>query len=139
MDNESILSEIISGTNTVEKVEFEGLSKPLTLRVLNNGELLELKKMERGSQKSQLTIKRNMKRQDVKDKVEEAMQEIDPAQIQENIENTKALALELSADITRPIYDQLKPGLTTAIFDKIMEISQITSDDLDLIKDFREN
>jgi hypothetical protein len=139
MDNESILSEIISGTNTVEKVEFEGLTKPLTLRVLNNGELLELKKMERGSQKSQLTIKRNMKRQDVKDKVEEAMQEIDPAQIQENIENTKALALELSADITRPIYDQLKPGLTTAIFDKIMEISQITSDDLDLIKDFREN
>ena len=139
MDNESILSEIISGTNTIEKVEFEGLSKPLTLRVLNNGELLELKKTERGSQKSQLTIKRNMKRQDVKDKVEEAMQEIDPAQIQENIENTKALALELSADITRPIYDQLKPGLTTAIFDKIMEISQITSEDLDLIKDFRED
>ena len=139
MDNEAILSEIISGTNTVEKVEFEGLSKPLTLRVLNNGELLELKKMERGSQKSQLTIKRNMKRQDVKDKVEEAMQEIDPAQIQENIENTKALALELSADITRPIYDQLKPELTNNIFDKIMEISQITNDDLDLIKDFRED
>jgi len=62
-----------------------------------------------------------------------------PAQIQENIENTKALALELSADITRPIYDQLKPELTNNIFDKIMEISQITNDDLDLIKDFRED
>ena len=81
MDNESILSEIISGTNTIEKVEFEGLSKPLALRVLNNGELLELKKAERGVQKSKLTIKRNMNREDSKDKVEEAMQEIDPAHI----------------------------------------------------------
>jgi hypothetical protein len=138
MDNESILADLIVGTDTTESFEIEGLKRPISLRPLNNGELLELKKMERGSQKSKLTIKRNMKREDAKNKVEEAMQEIDTAQIQENMENTKAHALFLSAGISRTFYDSLKPGISDLIFNQIMLISEITSDDLDLIKDFRE-
>ena len=139
MDNESILAELFNGTANTVEFPIEGLQEPLTLRPLTNGELLELKKLEKGNQEGLIKVKRGMDKEDIKKQVQDLESNIKYKDLIQNEQNTKYKAIQLSASLSNAMIGKLPAKIYNELFDKIMEISQITEDDLDLLKDFRKD
>ena len=98
-NNEDIINELINGSENTTEVQFEGLSQPLTLRPLTNGELLILKKLEKGSQKGKIKVQRGMTREEIEDQVQDLECDIVYKDIVENESKTKYRAIEFSTGL----------------------------------------
>ncbi len=139
MDNESLIKELLAGKENTVQFEIEGLSEPLTLRPLTNGELLQLKIIEKGNQQGTVKVKKNMSREDIKEQVQdmESNSNINYADIVKNEFNTKYEAIKISASLSIGIIKRLPTKILDDIFAKIIEISEITKDDLSILENFR--
>lgn len=145
MTNAEILNELINGKDNTQEFEFEGLGKPLRLRPLTTGEILRLQKLEKKNQRYNISVekdarkKRGERRKEIRDEVQKFENEIDAEQLRESVARTKFLAISLSADIPEAMVEELPSYLPDLIFEKVVDISKLTSKDLDLLADFRED
>lgn len=139
--NEALIDELIEGTGAYEPYTFEGLKGPLQMRKLNAKEVKILKKSEKKNVKSQMTLKRGQKRnkKEIRKQVENLEQEIDHERLVENTESTKYLAIELSAGLPIEKIEGLPQKIVDDIFEKIIEINDLTKDDLSFIANFRQD
>lgn len=141
--NQELLTSLIQGTDDTVEMEVEGLPEPLTLRPLNSGELRKLQKMEKQGQKGVVKIKKNATREEIQEAVEGEEQNLesnlDYAALTDSIARTKIQAVCWSADVPAALIDGLPHPVPDDLFEKVMEISNFTEEDLDLLKNFRKN
>jgi hypothetical protein len=140
MTNDDLFMEIVNGNKIAVKYEFEGLKNKIPLRPLVNKELGELKALEKGASKGLIKMEMPVdkkKREKTKDQMQQMEQEIDYAAMSDAQYEVMSKAVCLSADISEETYDALNAKLAGDIFEKVMEISKITEDDLSMLKEFR--
>ncbi|MBT9143185.1 MAG: hypothetical protein DDT29_01584 [Dehalococcoidia bacterium] len=145
--NEELVAEIIQGDSDIQEFEFKLKDKKITLNLkpLNSDELLQLQKAEKkGMAKSRIKLQRKGKtrteiRDELENQVQDFEQEIDQIQIIENVAKTKTLAINLSSSLLIDSIKKLPSFLVDDIFEKIMEISEITSEELTLLENFRKD
>ena len=145
MDNETAVLEVLNGIQNTKEFTFdmEGQELRLELRPLREGELLKLQMIENGNQKGKVTIKKGMSREEIRDEVENQTQDMEfnikPSELIENVAYTKYKAIELSAGLSQRTINKLSREIIDEIFDQIMDLSKITEDDLNTLKEFRKN
>ena len=123
------------------KIEYEGEEIELTMRPLTDGELTRIQSIE----KKPLVVKvgmQNGQRTSVQSNINDV--DINTGEFTEaqNEAMYEAIALSLSVDGETVIADdikQMKAGLPRVIFEQVIQISQLSDDDLTLIKTFRKN
>lgn len=123
------------------KIEYEGEEYELTMRPLTDGELTKIQSIE----KKPLVVKvgmQNGQRTSVQSNINDI--DINTGEFTEAQNNAmyEAIALSLSVDGETVIADdikQMKAGLPRVIFEQVINISQLSDDDLTLIKTFRKN
>ena len=123
------------------KIEYEGEETELTMRPLTDGELTRIQSIE----KKPLVVKvgmQNGQRTSVQSNINDV--DINTGEFTEaqNEAMYEAIALSLSVDGETVIADdikQMKAGLPRVIFEQVIQISQLSDDDLTLIKTFRKN
>ena len=145
MDNETAVLEVLNGIQNTKEFTFdmEGQELRLELRPLREGELLKLQMIENGNQKGKVTIKKGMSREEIRDEVENQTQDMEfnikSSELIENVAYTKYKAIELSAGLSQKTINLLSRDVIDEIFDQIMDLSKITEDDLNTLKEFRKN
>ena len=123
------------------KIEYEGEEYELTMRPLTDGELTRIQSIE----KKPLVVKvgmNNGQRTSVQSNINDV--DINTGEFTEAQNNAmyEAIALSLSVDGETVIADdikEMKAGLPRIIFEQVIQISQLSDDDLTLIKTFRKN
>ena len=123
------------------KIEYEGEEIELTMRPLTDGELTRIQSIE----KKPLVVKvgmQNGQRTSVQSNINDV--DINTGEFTEaqNEAMYEAIALSLSVDGETVIADdikEMKAGLPRVIFEQVIQISQLSDDDLTLIKTFRKN
>ena len=140
MSNLEILQKLTLGKKDTKDVtiELNGESYDFTIRPLTDGELSELKALE----KKPLIVKVNTgngRRQSVTtENVDINTGEFEKSQ---NEAKFKAISLSLSIDEDVPVemIKQLPAGLPDILFKEIINVSSLTEKDLSLIKSFQQN
>lgn len=141
--NSEMLKKLTLGVEDTQTVciDYEGIEAELTLRPLTSGELTKLQVIE----KKPLEIKigmRNGRRETVQTNANDVnvnTGDFTEAQ-QEAMYTAVALSLSVGEEKFKP--DQIKDmraGLPEIIFEKVIEISKLSDEDLTLIKQFRKD
>lgn len=145
MVNEELIQEILSGVNNTITAEIEGLNSKITLRPLATKEIMELRKLEKGTSKGTLKMDlpdvkdgmRQVKKENIREKVKQLEQDIIYADIEEGKDNVILKAVSYSSKIPIEQIEKFPIRITEDIFAKVMEISNVTEKDLDMLKSFR--
>jgi hypothetical protein len=146
--NNEIIDEILNGVNSTvyEEFDFGGTKKKLGLRPLNSGELEILKKLEKKNQKAKFNLSSTQKGKTRKERVEEVEDQLqnlesdlDYSEMLENQAEVKYQAISWSTEIPIDKIKKLPATIPDDIFERVMTISNITEDDLDLLKNFRKD
>lgn len=143
MDNQEIFEKILKGKDERREYEFEGLPGPITLRPLTSGELVDLQALEKQGMAATLKMKnftgmpREERRRRVKEQIQDLESQIDFSELRRTAAAVKYRAISYSAEISEDMVKELPPRLVDDIFEKVMEISEVTEEDLDLLNDFR--
>lgn len=145
MVNEELIQEILTGVNNTITAEIEGLKSKITLRPLATKEIMELRKLEKGTSKGTLKMDlpdvkdgmRQVKKENIREKVKQLEQDIIYADIEEGKDNVILKAVSYSSKIPIEQIEQFPIKITEDIFAKVMEISNVTEKDLDMLKSFR--
>ncbi len=143
MSNLEMLQKLSLGTEDTETViiDFEGETGEFTLRPLTSGELSKLQSIE----KKPLVVTvgmRNGKRETVNSNINDV--DINTGEFTEAQSEAmyQAIAWSLSTNDEIIIPDDvkaMKAGLPEILFEKVIEISQLSIDDLTAIKTFRKD
>jgi hypothetical protein len=145
MVNEELIQEILTGVNNTITAEIEGLKSKITLRPLATKEIMELRKLEKGTSKGTLKMDlpdakdgmRQIKKENIREKVKQLEQDIIYADIEEGKDNVILKAVSYSSEIPIEQIEKFPIKITEDIFAKVMEISNVTEKDLDMLKSFR--
>lgn len=145
MVNEDLIQEILTGVNNTITAEIEGLKSKITLRPLATKEIMELRKLEKGTSKGTLKMDlpdvkdgmRQVKKENIREKVKQLEQDIIYADIEEGKDNVILKAVSYSSKIPIEQIEKFPIRITEDIFAKVMEISNVTEKDLDMLKSFR--
>lgn len=145
MVNEELIQEILSGVDNTITAEIEGLKSKITLRPLATKEIMELRKLEKGTSKGTLKMDlpdakdgmRQVKKENIREKVKQLEQDIIYADIEEGKDNVILKAVSYSSKIPIEQIEKFPIKITEDIFAKVMEISNVTEKDLDMLKSFR--
>lgn len=145
MVNEELIQEILTGVNNTITAEIEGLKSKITLRPLATKEIMELRKLEKGTSKGTLKMDlpdvkdgmRQVKKENIREKVKQLEQDIIYADIEEGKDNVILKAVSYSSKIPIEQIEKFPIRITEDIFAKVMEISNVTEKDLDMLKSFR--
>jgi len=145
MVNEELIQEILTGVNNTITAEIEGLKSKITLRPLATKEIMELRKLEKGTSKGTLKMDlpdakdgmRQVKKENIREKVKQLEQDIIYADIEEGKDNVILKAVSYSSKIPIEQIEKFPIKITEDIFAKVMEISNVTEKDLDMLKSFR--
>lgn len=145
MVNEELIQEILSGVDNTITAEIEGLKSKITLRPLATKEIMELRKLEKGTSKGTLKMDlpdakdgmRQIKKENIREKVKQLEQDIIYADIEEGKDNVILKAVSYSSKIPIEQIEKFPIKITEDIFAKVMEISNVTEKDLDMLKSFR--
>lgn len=145
MVNEELIQEILTGVNNTITAEIEGLNSKITLRPLATKEIMELRKLEKGTSKGTLKMDlpdakdgmRQIKKENIREKVKQLEQDIIYADIEEGKDNVILKAVSYSSEIPIEQIEKFPIKITEDIFAKVMEISNVTEKDLDMLKSFR--
>lgn len=145
MVNEELIQEILTGVNNTITAEIEGLKSKITLRPLATKEIMELRKLEKGTSKGTLKMDlpdakdgmRQVKKENIREKVKQLEQDIIYADIEEGKDNVILKAVSYSSEIPIEQIEKFPIKITEDIFAKVMEISNVTEKDLDMLKSFR--
>lgn len=137
MTNTEMLNKLIQGTDKTETVEIEvnGNKATFSIRPLTAGELTKLQVIE----KQGFTVKvgmQNGKRQTVESNLSDI--DVDVGEFNEAQAEAMYTAIGLSFDLPVENIKSLPVGVPEVMFDKVIEISNLTETDLTSVKSFRE-
>lgn len=141
MKNSEILQKLTLGKNDTETIqlEYEDQNYEFTIRPLTDGELTELQSIEKKS----LIVKIGMKngaRQTIQSNMNDVDINTGEFTKTQNEAMYQAVAWSLSTDgeeIDPKSISELPTGLPGMIFTEVIRISQLSDDDLTVIKQFR--
>jgi hypothetical protein len=149
MDNRSVLAEVLEGVENSKEFTFEIYEKEVTIEVkpIPESGLLKLQTIETGNQRGIMRITKGMSREEIQ---EQARQIEDPgtqdmeyninnSDLIMNVANTKYAAIEMGTGLQKKDVGQLTRKIINDLFEFIMEISSITKDDLNILKEFRKD
>jgi len=147
MSNLEVLEKLSLGVNETQEVSIEtedGETYDFTIRPLSDGELTQLQVIEKKPYSMKMKLNRNgerepVNREDKPDKQEMDVDMGDYIDVQAKSMYT-AIAWSLSVDgeqIPVKAVKGLPVGVPELLFDKVIEISNLTSKDLSAIKNFR--
>lgn len=143
MSNLETIQKLTLGVEDTQEViiTYDDNDYPFTLRPLTSGELSTLKVLEKKTLKVKVGMK-NGKRQKVESNFEDI--DISAGEYQESQLKViyKAVALSLSVDgekVTVNDVKDMKQGVPELLFDKVVEVSRLTAQDLTLLQNFRQN
>lgn len=147
MSNLDLLKSLTLGKDDVKKVKLEinGEDKEFKIRPLTDGELTELKAMEKSPIDLKLKLGADGKRTQSKEEILEGQEaDINPAEFTKAQAETKytAISYGLSVDGEHISVDDVKvlpAGIPDMLFDEIIKISNLTDSDLTTVKKFRNN
>ena len=137
MTNQEMLEKLIQGTDKTETVEIEvnGNKATFSIRPLTAGELTKLQVIE----KQGFTVKvgmQNGKRQTVESNLSDI--DVDVGEFNEAQAEAMYTAISLSFDLPVENIKNLPVGVPEVMFDKVIEISNLTETDLTSVKSFRQ-
>lgn len=141
--NMEILNEIIQGASNVQAVKIEGLKEPIYLRPLTSAELLELQALEKKGMKATLNMEGilnlspKQRREQLRDQMQSFQQEFDFEKATKMRMEVKFKAIAYSMDVNEAYVRKLPVDVVRKIFEKVVEISGLTEEDLDTITEFR--
>jgi len=146
MANDNIISKLLLGNDEIETVTIDngkGEKVEVELRPLTSGELSILQKMEKAPYTMQMKINKNgervpVNREDMINNEENTM-DISMGEFTESKSKIMYLAVAYSMDITTKQVEGFHTGVPEQIFKEVIRISNITEDDLDSLKQFRNN
>lgn len=147
MSNLDLLKSLTLGKDDVKKVKLEinGEDKEFKIRPLTDGELTELKAMEKSPIDLKLKLGADGKRTQSKEEILEGQEaDINPAEFTKAQAETKytAISYGLSVDGEHISVDDVKvlpAGIPNMLFDEIIKISSLNDSDLTTVKNFRNN
>jgi len=141
MSNLEMIRKLSLGVEDTEKVnlEFEGETAEFTLRPLTDGELSKLQSIEKKSLVLKVGMK-NGQRQTVQSNIEDV--DINTGEFTESQSEAMytAIAWSLSVNkekITPDDVKQMKAGLPLVLFKEVVRISNLSKEDLTIIKSFQ--
>lgn len=142
-ENMELLEEIVKGTGKYHETQIEGLQRPIYLRPLSSAELLELQALEKRGMKATLNLEGMLdmtpkqRRASVKDQMQSFQQEFDFEKALKMRMEVRFKAISYSMDVDEDYVKKLPPEIVKKIFEKVVEVSGLTEDDLDAISEFR--
>lgn len=145
-ENVELIKELIEGTDNTIDYEIPGASRPFKLRPLKSTELMELQVMEKKGQVGKLKLSRDItdledeeKEEAIRNQVQNMEIPLDYAESRKNQNKVKMRAISLSAGMKESLIGKLQPRIIEDMFLKIMEISEFTDKDLDMLDSFPKN
>ena len=142
MSNMELIEKLSIGKEAVKtvKVEYDNETIEIGLRPLSDGELSKLKSLEQSSVTVKVGVNANGKRESVKTNDVD----INTGKFTESQSKTMYQAVAWSMSVDGEIYtpemiENLRPGVPKLLFEHVIEISQLTEDDLTTIKSFLKN
>lgn len=146
MTNNDIISKLLQGTEEVHEVTINDGNEDLTiqLRPLSSGELTKIQSIEKKPYTMEIGVNTKGKRQSAKtiEKNANTTMEVGMGEFTESQAKAiyTAVAWSMTVDdtvITPEIVENFKKGVPEQIFKHVITISNITDDDLTLLKQFR--
>ena len=133
MNNNEILEKLTLGKEQVETVKIDDVD--IELRPLTSGELSKLQAIEKKGFVMKIGVNQQGKRQTVN------TNDVDVNAGDFNEYQTEAMykAIAWSMDINEETVRDFKVGLPEKIFKEVIRISQLSDNDLTVIKQFRKN
>lgn len=146
-ENIEIMKDLLEGKDKREPIQLVSVDKTINLRPLTSDELLELQIAEKQGQKGMLKIAQKVgkekdpkkRKQKIKDQVQNMEHELDYGLMLKNQNKVKRLAISLSAGMPEEDVGKLPSTVLEEIFERVIEISQINENDLDMLIIFRED
>lgn len=137
MTNQEMLNKLIQGTDKTETVEIEvnGNKAEFKIRPLTAGELTKLQVIEKQGFHVKVGMQ-NGKRQTVESNLSDV--DVDVGEFNEAQAEAMYTAISLSFDLPVESIKNLPVGVPEVMFDKVIEISNLTETDLTSVKSFRE-
>ena len=137
MTNQEMLEKLIQGTDKTETVEIEvnGNKATFSIRPLTAGELTKLQVIEKQGFHVKVGMQ-NGKRQTVESNLSDV--DVDVGEFNEAQAEAMYTAISLSFDLPVDSIKNLPVGVPEVMFDKVIEISNLTETDLTSVKSFRE-
>ena len=137
MTNQEMLEKLIQGTDKTETVEIEvnGNKAEFKIRPLTAGELTKLQVIEKQGFHVKVGMQ-NGKRQTVESNLSDV--DVDVGEFNEAQAEAMYTAISLSFDLPVESIKNLPVGVPEVMFDKVIEISNLTETDLTSVKSFRE-
>lgn len=151
-NNQDVLEQLISGKDSTEKIKIEG--KEIFIRPLTDGELSQLKALEKEPVNVDITFKPGeQKRKGFRDKVKKELEEADEQEgkarlnsgtMSESQDETKYLAIAMSLsigdnEISSDFVKNLAAGVPDKIFKEVIKLSNLEEASLDTVKNFLKN
>lgn len=137
MTNQEMLEKLIQGTDKTETVEIEvnGNKAEFKIRPLTAGELTKLQVIEKQGFHVKVGMQ-NGKRQTVESNLSDV--DVDVGEFNEAQAEAMYTAISISFDLPVESIKNLPVGVPEVMFDKVIEISNLTETDLTSVKSFRE-
>ena len=137
MNNQEMIEKLMLGANDKQEIEIEvnNTKATFTMRPLTSGELTRLQTIEKKG--FHMTIgMQNGKRQTVTTNMNDL--EVNVGEFNEYQSEAMYTAISLSLDLPADNIKDLPTGVPEALFEKVIEISNLSDDDLTAIKTFRQ-
>ena len=145
-DNNEIISKLLQGTDEIHEVTIQDGKEELTvqLRPLSSGELTAIKSIEKAPYKMEIGVNTQGKRTSAKqiEKNTDTNMAVGMGEFTESQANAIYTAVAWSmrvgdTNITPEIVENFRKGVPEQIFRHVIEISNLTEEDLTVIKQFR--
>ena len=146
MTNNDIISKLLQGTDEIHEVTIQDGKEELTvqLRPLSSGELTTIKSIEKAPYKMEIGVNTQGKRTSAKqiEKNTDTNMAVGMGEFTESQANAIYTAVAWSmrvgdTNITPEIVENFRKGVPEQIFRHVIEISNLTEEDLTVIKQFR--
>lgn len=137
MNNKEMLEKLMLGTDNVQTVEIEvnGNKAEFQVRPLSAGELTKLQVIEKKGFSVKVGMQ-NGKRQTVESNLSDI--DVDVGEFNEAQAEAMYTAISLSFDLPVKDIKALPVGVPEIMFEKVIEISDLSDTDLTSVKSFRE-
>jgi hypothetical protein len=144
VNNSEIIEKLSIGTDETETVKVKNGKETIEveLRPLSSGELSILQKMEKSPYNMQMKINRNGERVPVnrEDVIEDDNTvDVSMGDITESKSKLVFTAVAWAMDVSIAEVKTFHKGIPEQLFEHVIEMSNITEEDLDTIKQFRSN
>ena len=146
MTNNEIISKLLQGTDEIHEVTIQDGKEEVTvqLRPLSSGELTTIKSIEKAPYKMEIGVNTQGKRTSAKqiEKNNDTNMAVGMGEFTESQANAIYTAVAWSmrvgdTNITPEIVENFRKGVPEQIFRHVIEISNLTEEDLTVIKQFR--